>query len=122
MEAEDDGGPSWMFESNALGADGNTSVGSDFQRGPQAPDIRPPRASRGGSQDGTLLLFGDVPSPLGCEFEFAMGLAGIAMEAQRVDVRVGLFYVGDALAGEIGGQALLPELVFAFDFALGLAA
>ena len=120
MEAEDDGGAPWVFESNALCADGNTSVRSDFQRGPKAPDIRPPRASRGGSQDGTLLLFGEVPSSLGGEFEFAMRLVGIAMKAQGVDVRVGLFHVGDALAGEIGGQALLPELVFAFDFALGL--
>ena len=49
-----------------------------------------------------------------------MRLVGIAMEAQGVDVRVGLLEVGNALAGEIGGQALLPELVFAFDFALGL--
>ena len=120
MEAQDDGGSPWMFESNALGADGHTSVRSDFQRSPQAPNIRPPGASWGGSQNGTLLLFGDVPSPLGREFEFAVRLAGIAMEAQRVDVRVGLLDVGDALAGEIGGQALLPELVFAFDFALGL--
>jgi hypothetical protein len=54
------------------------------------------------------------------EFEFTMGLVGIAMEAQGVDVRVGYLDVDDALAGEIGGQALLPELVFAFDFALGL--
>ena len=109
-----------MFESNALCADGNTSVGSDFQRGPKAPNIRPPGASRGWSQDGTLLLFSNVPRPLGREFEFAVRLPGIAMEAQGLDVRVGLFHVGDALAGEIGGQALLPELVFAFDFALGL--
>ena len=120
MEAENDGRPPWMSEADALGADGDASIRTDFQRGPQAPNIRPPGASRGGSQDGTFLLFGDVPGLLGREFEFAMRLVGIAMEAQSVDVRVGLFYVGDALAGEIGGQALLPELVFAFDFTLGL--
>ena len=120
MDAEDDGGPPWVFESNALCADGNTSVGSDFERGPKAPNIRPPRALRGGSQDGTLFHFSNVPSPLGRQFEFALRLVGIAMEAQGVDVRVGLFNVDDALAGEIGGKALLPELVFPFDFALGL--
>jgi len=109
-----------MFESNALWADGNASIRSDFQRGPKTPNIRPPGASRGWTQDGTLLLFGPVPSPLGRAFEFAVRLVGIAMEAQGVDVRVGLFNVDDALAGEIGGQALLPELVFPFDFALGL--
>lgn len=57
---------------------------------------------------------------MGGEFEFAVRLVGIAMEAQSVDVRVGLFNVDDALAGEIGGKALLPELVFPFDFALCL--
>ena len=120
MEAENDGRPPWMSEADALGADGDASIRTDFQRGPQAPNIRPPGASRGGSQDGTFLLFGDVPGLLGREFEFAMRLVGIAMEAQGVDVRVGLLDVGDALAGEISGQAFLPELVFALDLALGL--
>ena len=35
-------------------------------------------------------------------------------------MRVGLVEVGDVFAGEVGGQALLPEEVRAFDFAFGL--
>ena len=49
-----------------------------------------------------------------------MGLVGIAMEAQGVDMRVGVLDLADPLAGEIGGQPFLPELVFTFDFTLGL--
>ena len=120
MEAEDNGGPLGVFETNALSADGNTSIGSDFERSPKAPNIRPPWAARGRPQDGALLLFGDVPRALGGEFEFAMGLFGVAMESQGVDVRVGFLNLSDPFASEIGWKALLPELVLALDFALGL--
>lgn len=109
-----------MFETNALSADGNASIGSDFERSPKAPNIRPPGAARGRPQDGALLLLGDVPGGLGGEFEFAMGLLSVAMESQGVDVRVGFMDFSDVLACEIGWKALLPELVFPFDFALGL--
>jgi len=44
----------------------------------------------------------------------------VAMEAQGVHLRVGVREVGDVFAGEEGGEAVLPELVFAFDLALGL--
>jgi hypothetical protein len=120
MEAENDGGSPGVFQSNAIGADGNPAVGSNFERGPKAPNIGPPRAARGWSQDGAFLFLGQIPSSLGREFKFAVGLFGIAVEAQSVDVRVGFLDFGDALAGEIGWKALLPELVFPFDFALGL--
>lgn len=120
MEAEDDGGTPGVFESNALSADGNPSVGTDFERSPKAPNIRPPGAARCRPQDGALLLFGDVPRALGSEFEFSVGLVGVAMEPQCVDVRVGFLNLSDAFAGEIGRKALLPELVLPLDFALGL--
>jgi hypothetical protein len=42
------------------------------------------------------------------------------MEPQCLDMRVGLVEVGDVFAGEVGGQALLPEEVRALDFAFGL--
>ena len=120
MEAENDRSPSWVFESNALGAYWNSSIRSDLERGPKAPNIRPPRASRDRPQDRALLFFGNVPSALGGEFEFAMGLLGIAMKSQGIDVRVGFLNVCDGFAGEKGWEPLLPELVFTFDFALGL--
>ncbi len=34
MEAENDGGSPRMFQSNAIGTDGNSAIGSDFERGP----------------------------------------------------------------------------------------
>lgn len=120
MEAEDDGGTPWVFQTNALGPDGNPSIGTDFERGPKAPNIRPPGASRGWPQNGTLLLLGEVPGALSGEFEFAVGLVGIAMETQGVDMRVGFLNIRDAFTGEVRRKALLPELVFPLDFALGL--
>ena len=81
MEAENDRSAARVFETNALIPYWNASIRTDLERGPKAPHIRPPRASRGRSQDRALLLFGDVPSALSGEFEFAMGLLGIAMES-----------------------------------------
>jgi len=75
---------------------------------------------RGWPEHRTFLLLGRVPSLLGSEFDFAVSLVGIAMEAQSVHVRVGLLDIRDLLTGEIGWKPLLPELVFAFNFALCL--
>ena len=52
--------------------------------------------------------------------EFAMDFVLVAMKAQGAHLEVGVFQVGDLLAGEEGGEAVLPELMFAFDFAFGL--
>ena len=120
MEAKNDLGSLGMFEPDALGSDGNAAVGSGFEEGPHAPNIRPPGAARGRPQNGAFLFPGQIPSSLRGEFKFAMGLLGVAMKAQGIHVGVGFGQVVDLLAGEIGRQPLLPELVFAFDFAFGL--
>lgn len=44
----------------------------------------------------------------------------VAVGAEAVDLGVGFVEAMDLLAGEEGWQALLPVLVFAFDFAFGL--
>ena len=93
MEAENDRSPPWVFESNALGAYGNSSIRSDLKSGAKAPNIGPPGASRGRPQDRAFLLFSNVPGALGGEFEFAVGLLGIAMKSQSIDVRVGLLNI-----------------------------
>ena len=118
MEAQNDGRVFGMFEPDAMGANRNTAVGSDFEEGPHAPDIRPPGAARGGSQNGSFLFPGQIPGSLSREFKFAMRLLGIAVESQGLDVHVGFGHLCDLLTSEIGRQPLLPELVFAFDFAL----
>lgn len=120
MEAENNGRFFGMFEPDAMGADRNTPVGSDFEDGPHTPDIRPPGTARGGSQNGSFLFPGQIPGSLRREFEFAMRLHGIAVESQGLDVDVGFGHLCDLLTGEIGRQPFLPELVFAFDFAFGL--
>ena len=63
-----------MLQANALSANGNTSVGIDFERGAKAPNIRPPRAARHGPQDGALFSLGHIPGLLCGEFKFTVGL------------------------------------------------
>jgi len=52
--------------------------------------------------------------------EFTMDFMLVAVQAQMLDMRVGLVDVREVLTGKEGRQALLPEGVFAFDLALGL--
>ena len=120
MEAEDYLGAWGSLDAQALGADRHTAVGADLECRAETPNIRPPRAARGGAQDGALFLFGEFPGLFRGHAQFAMGFVGVAMESQSVDVRVGGFDLGNVFAGEIGREPPLPELVFALDFALGL--
>ena len=120
MEAQNHFGPPRMFEAVALGADGNTAIGADFDRGANTPNIRPPRTSGDGAQDGAFFLLGAVPGLLRSHAQFAVGFVSVAMKPQSVDVGVGVFDLGDVFAGEIGREPALPKLVFALDFSLGL--
>lgn len=52
--------------------------------------------------------------------QFTVNLLGVAMGSQGIDVCIGRFNFPDIFTGKKGGQAPLPELVFAFDFAFGL--
>ena len=52
--------------------------------------------------------------------QFAMDFVGVALESQVVDVRIGAFDFSDLLAGAVGGESSLPELMFAFAFAFGV--
>ena len=42
------------------------------------------------------------------------------MEAQGIDMSVGVLQLGDLFTGKVGRETVLPELVFAFHFAFGL--
>lgn len=81
MQAENDFGSWGMLEANALIADGNSSVGANLQRSAEAPNIRPPRAGRGWTDDRTLFLFGLVPGALSGQLQFAMSFVSVAMES-----------------------------------------
>ena len=49
-----------------------------------------------------------------------MDFVRVAMRPPGVDLRIGDFDFGNLFTGEAGGEAPLPELMFAFDFAFGL--
>ena len=103
-----------------LGADGHTAIRADFDGRALAPDEGPPGAARDGTQDAAFLFMSTVPGLLGFHLKFAVSFVLVAMEAQVLDMGVGLIDVRDLFTGEVSGQALLPEKVTAFDFALGL--
>lgn len=120
MEAQDHFGSSRMFDAEALGADRNTAIGTNFDGGANTPNIRPPRTWADGAQHGALFFAGTIPRLLRSHPQFAMDFVGVVMEPQRVDVRIGLVDLVDLFAGEKGWKPALPELVLALDFALGL--
>ena len=64
MKAAGDGGAAWALDAEALGADRDALVGTDFGLGALAPDVGPPGALRGGAQDGTFFFESEVPSGL----------------------------------------------------------
>ena len=68
------------FEPEALGADGNAAIGADLERSADTPNIRPPRAARGGAQDGALFLFGEFPGLLRGHAQFVMDFVGVVMD------------------------------------------
>ena len=56
MQAEENFGAGRSFDPQALGADGDAAVVADAEGGALAPDVRPPRTQRHGTQDGTLFF------------------------------------------------------------------
>ncbi len=118
--AENRAGSWGSLDPEALGADGDAAVGADFDGGKLAPNVRPARTVGGWAQDRAAFFEGEVPSLLGFHVQLAMDLLFVAVEAQEMDVGIGVVQLADAFTGEVGGQAGLPELMFAFDLALGL--
>ena len=120
MEAEYDLGAGRSFHTQALRADGHAAIGADFDESAHAPHVIPPRATRGGPQDGAFFFAGLLPRPVRGLPQFAMDFLGVTVRSQVVDVPVGDGHLGDLFTGEVGGEAPLPVLVGAFDFAFGL--
>ena len=120
MDAAGDDGARRLFEAQALGGDGDATVRVDTCLGACAPDVRPPRAARSGAQDGTLFLARAIPCGLRGGAGLAMFFLGVVVGAELVDPEVGLGQGGDVFCGEECGEPPLPEVMGAFDFALGL--
>ena len=95
MKAADDECTGWPIDAQACGAEGDAAVGIDAGVGALTPDVRPPRAGWSGTQSRAFFA---------------------EMHAQLVEQDIGRAGGGDVLGGEDRGQALLPEVVEAFDF------
>ena len=120
MEAEDYFGARGTFDTESLGTNGNATIGADPDGRAETPNIGPPGATWGRTQDGALFILGEFPGLLRGHAQFAVGFVGVAMESQSIDVGVGGFDLGDVLTGEIRWESALPELVLALDFSFGL--
>ena len=120
VDAAGDEGAGRLFDAQALCGDSDATVGADAGLRAYAPDVGPPRAARGGAQNGSVFLAGEIPCGLRGGADLAVLFLGVVVEAQLVDPEVGLGQRGDVFGGEECGEALLPEVVGALDFALGL--
>lgn len=120
MLAVDDAGAWADSDAQTLVADGHTPVGTDLERGARAPNVRPPRAAGRWTQDAALLALGGFERRVGRAAQFAVNFVSVAVAAQFGQERVGVFGCRDGFGGKEGGQAALPVLVLAFDFALSL--
>ena len=120
MKAVDDARACTDTDAEALRADGDAAIGANFERGAHTPDVGPPSAARHWSQDGALFALGGPRGGVGGAAQFAMDFVGVAVAAQVRQEDIGGGGRGDGVGGEEGGQAALPVLMLAFDFALGL--
>jgi hypothetical protein len=104
----------------ALGAQRHSAIWGDLDGRAQTPDIRPPRATGFGAQNGAALTLSQGPGLLGGHGQLAVFLVEVVVLAELSDPRVGVRDVDDAFGGEKGGEAILPEKVKAFDLTFGM--
>jgi hypothetical protein len=120
METVDDAGAGGYAGAQAIVTDGDATVGTDFQSGAAAPDVGPPWATRGRTQDRTVLLASFKGRGIGSAAQFAVDFLGVTMATQCGQEFIGGFWSGDIFGGEQSGEPPLPVLMLAFDFAFGL--
>ena len=120
MKAADDDCTGWPIDAQTCGAEGDAAVWIDAGVGALTPEVRPPWAGWSGPQSGAFFAECELPCGVRSGADLAMFFLFVAMQPQLVEQGVGRVEGGDGLGGEDRGQALLPEVVEAFDFALGL--
>ena len=104
----------------AQGACGKATVLVDFKGRAEAEDAGPPGALWGGAKDGAIFLLGAWPGGARRPGPCALALVGVAVEAGSGAPGVGAAEVGEGICGEERREAVLPVLMAARDFALGL--
>ena len=82
VETAGDGGAAGALDAQACGADGDASIGSDFDLGAEAPDVGPPGAVWGGAEDGAFFLEREVPGGLRGGAQFAVAFGGVVVDAE----------------------------------------
>jgi len=102
MVAEHDPGAGRRLDAQREGAEGDSAVGTHADGGAQTPDERPPRADGFGTQDRAPFSEGEVPRLLRGHAELAVDLVPVVMEAQGLDVGIGVVQIGDLFTGEVG--------------------
>ena len=85
-----------------------------------APNVGPPRTARSHSHDRAFFLASEIPSGFWRRTDFAMLFVGVVMLAELIQEKVRFGKGRYLLGSKDGGEPLLPEVVGAFDFALGL--
>jgi len=120
VEAVDEAGGGRSLDAEAAGADGDAAVGLDFDGGTLAEDIGPPRAFGRWAERTAAFVLGALPGGERGHGQFAVALVGVAVEAEFGEQGVGGGDGGDGLGGAKCRETVLPVLVAALDFALGL--
>lgn len=113
-------GAGLCFNGVALRSDRHFALITDTDVGLLAPDERPPRTSRSGAQDGTLLSEGQLFGGVRGGAQFAVDFVLVGVRQQLVQELIGTLQFCDAVCGEQGWEAFLPVIVAAFDFTFGL--
>lgn len=120
MDAANNARARGFVDAQALAGNGNATIGIDAGARALAPNIRPPGAARRRAQDRAFLAQGEVPCGRRSGSNLTMFFAGVMVMAQLIQEPVGLRQSGNLLCAEKGRKAFLPEVVGAFDLALGL--
>ena len=120
MEAVDQTRAGRSRDFDAEGTCGDPAVWGDGDRGAEAPDVRPPRAFGRHAQRTTAFLARGLPGAQRSHGQFAVAFMGVAMATEVCEQEIGGGQIGDGVCGEQGGQAVLPVLMAALDFSLGL--
>jgi len=100
-EDEPRGGRS--LHAKELGTDGHPTIRADPNGNAAAPNEGPPGTARDGTQDAAFVPLSPVPGLLGFHLKFAVEFVLVAMEAQVVNVWVGLVDVGNLFTGKVSG-------------------